>query len=265
VKLSDKIALVTGGGTGIGEATAKRFADEGARVVLLGPEQEPLEETAAAIGGEAVVGDAADAADAQRAVGTAVERFGGLDVLVTCAGGEGYGALLDLDDATWERHIRINLTTAVVAARESLPAMIECGGGSIVVVASVAGLTAANNLATYTTAKTGLLGFVRSLAVDYGPQGVRVNAVCPGWTRTRMVAPIMKRLAEQLGGSEEDAREHVNTGVPLRRMAEPSEIASVCLFLASDDASFVTGATIVADGGQSAVNVGTLPLALART
>jgi NAD(P)-dependent dehydrogenase (short-subunit alcohol dehydrogenase family) len=255
--------LITGGGTGIGAATARRFAAEGAKIVLLGPEQEPLEDVAAELGGACVVGDAADRDRAREAVATAVERFGGLDVLVTCAGGEGYGALLDLDDETWERHIRINLTTCVVPASESLPVMIDRGGGSVVVVSSVAGLSAASNLATYTTAKTGLLGLVRSLAVDYGPHGVRVNAVCPGWTRTRMVEPIMARFAEQLGTSEEDAYERVNVGVPLRRMADPSEIASVCLFLASDDASFVTGTQLVADGGQSAVNVGALPLALA--
>jgi meso-butanediol dehydrogenase/(S,S)-butanediol dehydrogenase/diacetyl reductase len=259
VQLEGKVALVTGGGTGIGAATVRRFAAEGARVVLLGPEPEPLEATANEVGGVPVVGDAANAADAKRAVQAAAE-LGGLDVVVTCAGGEGFGALLDLDDETWERHVRLNLTTAVVTIREALPALMERGGGSIVVVSSVAGLTAASSLVTYTTAKTGLLGLVRSLAVDYGPQGVRANAVCPGATRTRMFEPILGVYAQTHGTSVEEAETRMNRVVPLRRMADPAEIAAVCLFLASGESSFVTGSVLVADGGQSAVNVGILPL-----
>jgi NAD(P)-dependent dehydrogenase (short-subunit alcohol dehydrogenase family) len=261
MRLEGKSAIVTGGGTGIGAATARRFAAEGARVVVLGPEQEPLEQVAAEIGGVAVVGDAADAAIVRQAVEAAVAGHGGLDALVTCAGGEGFGALLDVDEAEWDNHIRVNLTTAVVSTREALPALLE-RGGSVVVVASVAGLTAGGNIVTYTTAKTALLGFVRSVATDYGPRGVRANAVCPGWTRTRMVEPILKQTAEERGVSFDAIYDRVNAGVPLRRMADPSEIAAVNLFLASDDASFVTGSVLVADGGQSAVNVGTLPLQL---
>jgi len=256
MRLEGKTALVTGGGTGIGAATARRFAAEGARVVVLGPEQEPLEQVAAEIGAAAVVGDAASAADVGRALSAAGGR---LDVLVTCAGGEGWGSLSDVDEETWERHIRINLTTAVVAVRESLPLLASSGRGSIVVIASVAGLTAANNLVTYTTAKTALLGFVRSLAVDYGPRGVRANAICPGWTHTRMARPIIESFAERLGLSLDETLERVNALVPLRRWAEPDEIAAACLFLASDESSFVTGTALVADGGQSAVNVGTAP------
>jgi len=262
VTLEGKVALITGGGTGIGAATARRFAAEGARVVLLGPEEEPLRQTADEVDGIPILGDAASSDDAGRAVAAARERFGGLDMLVTCAGGEGFGTLLDLDEETWERHIRLNLTTAVVSARESIPALLEREGSSIVVIASVAGITAGANIVTYNTAKTALLGFVRSLALDYGPQGLRVNAVCPGWTRTRMTEPIMERVAEERGISVEDAYERANAGVPLRRTAEPSEIAAVCAFLASPDASFITGTAIVADGGQCAVNVGTLPLAI---
>lgn len=261
MRLEGRSALVTGGGTGIGAATARRFAAEGAHVVVLGPEREPLEQVAAEIGGVAVVGDAADAATVRQAVEAAAGARGGLDALVTCAGGEGFGALLDIDEADWDRHMRINLTTAVVSTREALPALLE-RGGSVVVVASVAGLTAGGNIAVYTTAKTALLGFVRSIATDYGPQGVRANAVCPGWTRTRMVEPILQQTADERGVPFDAIYDRVNAGVPLRRMADPSEIAAVNLFLASDDASFVTGSVLVADGGQSAVNVGTLPLQL---
>jgi meso-butanediol dehydrogenase/(S,S)-butanediol dehydrogenase/diacetyl reductase len=263
VKLEGKAAIITGGGTGIGAATARRFVEEGARVVLLGPEQEPLEHVAAEVEGVAVLGDAANADDARKAVRTAIERFGGLDVLATCAGGgEGFALLTDLDEPTWEQHIRINLTTCVVSSREAIPALLEREGSSIVVIASVAGITAGSGIASYNTSKTALLGFVRSLAVDYGPQGLRVNAICPGWTRTRMSEPIIERLAMERGISVEDAWARANSGVPLRRTAEPAEIAAVCAFLASDEASFVTGTAIIADGGQSAVNVGALPLSL---
>jgi len=259
MRFDGKIGIITGGGTGIGEATARGFAAEGGKAVLLGPEREPLEEVAGDVGGVAVVGDAADAGDVGRALAAAKE-LGGLDVVITCAGGEGFGTLLEVPHETFEAHMRLNLTTAVVTVRETLPALIERGGGSIVVTSSVAGLTAAGALVTYTTAKTALLGFVRSVAVDYGPQGVRVNAVCPGGTRTRMLQEAIDMVAKDRGVDEAGALEIMNTGTPLRRFADPSELAKVNLFLASDDASFVTGSTIVADGGQSAVNVGMLAL-----
>jgi NAD(P)-dependent dehydrogenase (short-subunit alcohol dehydrogenase family) len=253
MRLEGKIALITGGGTGIGAATARRFAAEGSKVVVLGPEPEPLEQVASETGGIAVPGGA---------VRTAVERFGGLDVLVTCAGYSDRKELLALDDEAWHRLIRANLDTAVVSARESLPALLERGGGSIVVVASVAALTASSSNTPYITAKTGLLGLVRSLAVDYGPQGVRVNAVCPGLTRTPMTEPLMQQLAKRRGTTVDEAFAHLDSVAPLRRHADPSEIASVCLFLASDESSFVTGSALVVDGGQTAVNVGMLPLIL---
>ncbi len=259
MRFEGKIGIITGGGTGIGAATARGFAAEGGKAVLLGPEPEPLQQVADEIGGVAVTGDAADAGDVGRALAAAKE-LGGLDVVITCAGGEGFGTLLDVPHDTFEAHMRLNLTTAVVTVRETLPALIERGGGAIVLTSSVAGLTAAGALVTYTTAKTALLGFVRSVAVDYGPQGVRVNAVCPGGTRTRMLQEAIDMVAQERGVDEAGALEIMNAGTPLRRMADPSELAAVNLFLASDDASFVTGSTIVADGGQSAVNVGMLAL-----
>jgi len=264
MRFEGKVAIVTGAGTGIGAATARGYAADGGKVVLLGPEPEPLEEVARETGGVAVVGDAAEAADVQRAIAAARELGGGVDTLIGCAGGEGFGKLLEVDQDTFERHMRLNLTTAVVSTRETLPAIIERGGGSVVLVSSVAGLTAAGALVTYTTAKTALLGLVRSVAVDYGPQGVRANAVLPGGTRTRMLQPAIDEVGRAFGLDEEGAVRRMNVGTPLQRFADPSEIAAVNLFLASDDASFVTGASIVADGGQSAVNVGMLALDMTR-
>ncbi len=258
VRFEGRTAIVTGAGTGIGAATARGFAAGGGTVVALGPEREPVERIAREIGGIAIVGDAAEAGDVRRAVAAAREA-GGLDAVVPCAGGGSRsGGVLDVDQETFDREVRLNLTTAVVTVRETLPALLERGSGSIVVVASVAALAAARGLMTYTTGKTALVGFVRSLAVDHGPQGVRANVVAPGGTRTRMLQPMIDRVAERLGADEEEAVRRLTAGTPLRRFAAPEEIAEVVLFLASDAASFVTGSTIVADGGQSAVDVGTL-------
>lgn len=257
MRFEGRAALVTGGGTGIGAATARRLAREGAGIVVLGRRREPLEAVAAELGGVAVPGDASNAEDAERAVTTAVERYGGLDILVTSAGSEGGGAAGDADDATWQAGLQGNLTSCLVCVRAALPQLIE-HGGSIVIVSSIAALASGPAMAGYSTAKAGLLGLTRSLAVDYGPSGIRVNAVCPGWVRTPMADREMDDLAAIRGGSREDAYAAATAPVPLRRPGEPDEIAAVCAFLASGDASYVSGAVFVADGGTSAVDVGTL-------
>jgi len=258
VRLEGKTAIVTGGGTGIGAAVVRRFVAEGASVVATGRRPEPLAEVAAETGALTCPGDAADPVDVKQVVALALERFGRLDVLVANAGGEGGGAVLDADDETWRTGIRGNLDAAFVCARECLPALIEGGGGAIVLVASVAGVIAGPEMASYVTAKHGLIGLTRSLAVDYGPRGVRVNALCPGWVRTPMSEREMDTLGEMRDVDREGAFALVTKDLPLRRAADPSEIASVALFLASDEASFVTGAVIVADGGSTALDVGTL-------
>jgi meso-butanediol dehydrogenase / (S,S)-butanediol dehydrogenase / diacetyl reductase len=257
--LEGTVALITGGGTGIGAAVARRFAKDGARIVLLGPERGPLESVAAETGGEAVHGDAADRSVADAAVAMARERFGGLDALVTCAGVGMAGTLVDMPEDDWHASLHGNLDTCVVSCRAALPALVERGGGSIVIVSSVGGLTAGSQIASYATAKAGLLGLMRAIAVDYGPQGVRANAICPGWVETRMAAGAIGMFAESRGISTDEAWQRVNAAVPLRRPAQPAEIAAAIAFLASQDASFVTGSVLVTDGGQSAVNVGTVP------
>ncbi|WP_166848023.1 SDR family NAD(P)-dependent oxidoreductase [Isoptericola sp. BMS4] len=253
-----RVVVVTGGGTGIGAAVAERFAAEGAHVAVLGRRPEPLERVAEATGALPVVADAADAASVRAAVSKVRERFGRLDVLVANAGGHGFAAVLDTDDAAWDASLRANLTTAFTTARECLPDLMETRG-QIVVVSSLAGLAAGPAVAGYTVGKHALIGLTRTLARDYGTRGVRVNAVCPGWVRTPMADGEMDELAEQAGlASREDGYATVTRDVPLRRPAEPAEIASIVRFLGSAESAYVTGAVLVADGGAHVVDLPTL-------
>jgi NAD(P)-dependent dehydrogenase (short-subunit alcohol dehydrogenase family) len=216
----------------------------------------PVEALAAEIGGVACVGDAAQAADAERAVAVAAGELGGLDVLIANAGGEGSAAAADVDDTMWEAVVRSNLTSSFVLTRAALPALVE-RSGAIVVVSSVAGLFAISDDVGYTTAKHALLGLTRSLARDYGPRGVRVNAVCPAWTRTPAADESMDRLGVRRGVDRESAYALSTAHVPLRRPVTADEVAAACVFLASDDASAITGAVLPVDGGSSVVDVST--------
>lgn len=251
--------LITGGGTGIGAACARRFAAEGARVAVMGRRKELIEAVAQEIGGLAFAADAGSSSEMRAAVETLRQRFGGLDTLVHSAGGLGSGDVLSVDDAAWRACMHANLDTAFVAARESLPMLIE-SRGSIVIVSSVAGLEAVPpQMIGYNTSKHALIGFTRSLAHDYGPKGVRVNAICPGWVRTPMADEEMGFLMNRDGLSLDEAYGLVSAEVPMRRAAEPEEIAAVCAFLASKDAAIVSGAILPVDGGSTTVCVGMLP------
>lgn len=257
MSLAGKVALVTGGGTGIGAACARRLAAEGAQVAVMGRRRELLERVAADIAGLAIAGDAADAADMRAALETIRARWGGLDILVAAAGSTAEGSALDTSDEAWAQGLRANLTTAFVAARESLPYLLE-RRGSVVIVSSIAGLAAGTDVCGYTTAKHAVIGLTRSLARDYGPQGVRVNAVCPGWVKTPMADQELHVLADAKGLSLAETYALVTRDVPLRRPAEAGEIAAVCRFLVSEEASIVTGAVLAADGGSTIVDVPTL-------
>jgi meso-butanediol dehydrogenase / (S,S)-butanediol dehydrogenase / diacetyl reductase len=258
MRLADKVAIVTGGGTGIGAATARLFAREGARVVVTGRRAERISAVAAEIDGLAVPGDAADPTHAAEVVHTAVDRLGGLDIVIANAGIGSGGAAGETDDESWTRTLEVNLTGPLFLVRAALPALIRRGGGSIVLVSSVAALVSSTDSAAYVTSKTGLLGLARSVAVDYGPRGVRANALCPGWVETPMGDESMDELAARRGTTREEAYRIATAHVPLRRPASADEIASCCLFLAGDESSIVTGATLVADGGATAADVGTI-------
>jgi NAD(P)-dependent dehydrogenase (short-subunit alcohol dehydrogenase family) len=261
--MKGRTVLITGAGSGIGAACARRLSAEGAHLVLLGRRREPLEDLATGIGGLVLVGDAASSADWGRFIPAIVKRFGGVDGVIANAGGHGLGSATETSDADWQAAMRANLDSAFQTARACLPLLQE-RRGSLVLMASIAALAAGEGVCGYTTAKHALIGLTRSLARDYGPQGVRVNAVCPGWVRTPMADAEMRPLMERHGESLDEAYARVTAEVPLRRPASPEEIASVCRFLLSEEASIITGASLVADGGSSIVDVPTLAFGRSR-
>src|SRR5580704_1789733 len=251
--LDGQVAVITGAGTGIGAAVAARFVAEGAAVVLAGRRPEPLREVAAALGDRAM----AVAADADMAavVQAAAARFGGIDILVANAGTAAPGTAGDVTDDAWSQHIRANLTTCLVSARACLQQLVE-RRGCVVVVSSIAGLFATPESVGYVTAKHGVIGLARSITRDYGPLGVRVNTVCPGWVRTPMADEEMDQLAAQHDLPDRDAAYALATAqVPLRKPAEPAEVAAVVAFLASGHASAVSGAVLTVDCGGTAVDL----------
>lgn len=251
-----RAAIVTGGGTGIGAATARRLAADGYSLVLSGRRQAPLDEVARAIGRNAVVvpGDVGDPEHAEALAAVARDTFGGIDAVVLNAGvGESRPAGEETVEG-WESVLRTNLTGAFLVARAALPALVE-RRGSLVAVASINATRAGPGWAAYCTSKAGLVMLTQTIANDYGPQGVRANAVCPGWVRTPMAEDDMDALAEQRGVTREEAYDLTHAHVPLRRAAEPDEVAAVISFLVSDAASYVTGAAIPVDGGAAVVDV----------
>lgn len=256
-----KVAFITGGGTGIGAAVAQQLAAAGAKVVLMGRRLEPLQAVAQPLGGLALAGDAADAADVRKALAQAHEAFGKVDLLVANAGGHGIGTAIDTTDDSWAQATRLNLDTAFVCAREALPDLIA-QRGNIVILSSLAGHFAGPGVVGYVTMKHALIGLTRSLARDYGPQGVRVNAVCPGWVRTAMADEQMQVLIDKYQLADVDAAyDRVTRNVPMRRAASADDVANAVLFLASPLAAMITGTSLMVDGGASAVDLPTIAFA----
>ncbi len=249
--------IVTGGGTGIGAAAARRLAAEGAFVVVLGPDEEPLADMANEIGGAYVVGDAAASEDVDRAIARAVDATGSLSALVNCAGISPFGSATDTDDALWAKVLHVNLNTAFVATRQALPEL-QKSKGSVVVIASLAGLLAVPNAIAYTTTKHALIGLVKSVAGDYGPVGVRANAIAPGFVRTAMSDSVMSSLGVPPGEALDEAYVSATRFTPLRRPAKPEEIAEVIEFLTSERSSMITGTVITVDGGVAAIETGSI-------
>lgn len=247
LKLQDKVAIVTGASAGIGRATAMLFASEGAAVVLnarTGAALDAVVDEIEAAGGRAraVVGDVAEEDTHEDLVETALRTFGGLDVAFNNAGTTGpFKPLAAVTPAEWQQVLSINLTAAFLGARSQIPAMIERGGGSIIVTSSFVGTSVGlPGMAAYAAAKAGLMGLVKGLTADYASQGIRANALLPGGVDTAMAGDAAQK--------EWAAGLHA-----LKRIARPEEIAQAALFLAGSMASFVAGSALFVDGGNAAV------------
>ncbi|HZP36282.1 MAG TPA: SDR family NAD(P)-dependent oxidoreductase [Methylomirabilota bacterium] len=252
--MAGRVALVTGGGGGIGEATGRLFAEEGAAVALLDADGAAAHAAAEAIrqavpGARvlALPGDVTDEAAAGRLVEEAAGRLGGLDTVVNVAGVRVYAALAEAAAEDWRRIIDVNVLGTAHCCKAALPRLRRSGRGTIVNVSSVYGLMGRSGMGQYDTTKAAVLGFTRALAVEEAPHRIRVNAVCPGGT----ITPYHIRRAAARGVSEAALRGERTRDNLLGRWAEPREVAYPILFLASDESSFVTGATLMVDAGRS--------------
>jgi NAD(P)-dependent dehydrogenase (short-subunit alcohol dehydrogenase family) len=252
-RIAGKRAIITGAGNGMGRAAALRFASEGARVGLIDINRPAVEAVAmeiTAAGGEALplIADVTDEEQVARAVDLAVERWGGLDIVVSNAGIELVGQdarVHELSREVWDRTISVNLTGMFLTCKHGIRALLASGGGSVVCTASPTGLYGcAPGYAAYSASKAGVYGLTRVMASDYARLGIRVNAVIPGFTNTPMTKYFMEN---------DEERKNLERTIPLGRPGEPEEVAAVMLFLASDEAAYVTGAAWAADGGMTAI------------
>ena len=252
--MSRSVAIVTGGSRGIGLATVERLLDDGARVAFCGRDPGAGEEALARLGNPPgalfVACDVSREADVRELVSVCAERLGRPSLLVNNAGVNATYDAATMTEEQWDTFFAVDLKAAWLCAKHALPHLLE-GGGSIVNVSSIHAAVTRESFFPYAAAKSGLVGLTRSLALDYGPRGVRVNCVCPGFTRTRLVDESIRLAADP-----EAAERAMVAGVALGRIADPSEIASTIAFLASPDAAYVTGATLYVDGGLTARRAG---------
>lgn len=247
-RLAGKVALVTGGNAGIGEAIAKVFAQEGATVVITGRRQDELDRVVKEIGQQkgksaAVAGSVTDDRHVRAAVNQAIQQFGALDILVNNAGVGEFGRRIhELDDEIWTRVLDVNLTGVFRMTRAAVSEMLKQGRGSIVNISSIASLVGIPFLPAYAASKGALDALTRAIAIDYAKDGIRCNVVNPGLIATPMAAPLMAN-PEQL--------DPILDHYPIRRPGKPEEVANMVLYLASDEAAWVTGGTFTIDGGMT--------------
>lgn len=245
MRLKDKIAIITGGGSGIGLSTAHAFCKEGAKVVLFGRRKDKLEKAAEEIGSFAlpIQGDMKKNNDLDRLISETLDNFKGIDILVNNAGVFNGAPLHEISDSQWDTLMDINIRSVFQLTKRVLPVMTAQKKGSIINISSILGLIAVPQVAAYNVSKGALNQFSRSVAVEYGPYGIRCNSICPGLIETDMTADLMQ---------DDSLMQEWSKEYPIGRFGKPDDIASACLYLASDESSFVTGAVLPVDGGFTA-------------
>jgi meso-butanediol dehydrogenase/(S,S)-butanediol dehydrogenase/diacetyl reductase len=269
MNIKGKVALVTGGGSGIGAAIAERFVADGAKVCITGRRKEMLEKVAQSLPSKSVAicpGDVSKEEDVERVVETAVKFGGKLDVLVNNAGISPVAPVAELDPKMWQEVIGTNLTGPYLMMKAVIPHMLKGGGGSIINIASLGGMRCLPGMPAYCSSKAGLIMLSKQVALDYGRHNIRCNAVCPGGVTTDMTKESFGQFGKMLGIEPETFLKQIATEIPIHRFAEPPEVGGLCSYLASDDSSFLTGAAILIDGGSAVVDIvgATITAALRR-
>ncbi|HKO99235.1 MAG TPA: SDR family NAD(P)-dependent oxidoreductase [Pyrinomonadaceae bacterium] len=257
MKLKDRIALITGGGRGIGRAIALAFAHEGANVAVAARSLDQVERVAREIADQfhrdalPIVCDVSDARSVENAFAAVTETFGrGPDILVNNAGIAESAPIVRTSDELWLRHLAVNLNGTFYCTRAAVPQMIERGWGRIINVASIAGKTGAPYIAAYSASKHGVVGLTRSAALELATKGITVNAICPGYVDTEMVTRGVQNITEKTGLSSEQAMESIRKMSPQNRIIEPEEVASMAVLLASEDGRGINGQALSVDGGS---------------